>query len=142
MSKLKQYQAELQNATQQALRDMSERSQTNFHEHGLNQNGDKMREVTNDLNESQRVVEEAKGPSLMDQLKANVSHFFNYENGMQDIKRFGMKGWDEIGHATRAFHDPDTIPVSPSYLEANTNSPLQTLQQQIYVPEQEQEMSR
>jgi len=122
--KLKEYQAHLLNSTQQALRDMNQRSQTNFHEHGLNQNGSPLQEVQNELNESQRVVveQEATAPKKL---------------GEGYVMNMGLKGLDEFGHALRAFHDPDTIPVAPSYLDTS-QSPLQEFQQELPQPAMEQ----
>ena len=130
MSKLQEYQAHLATATQQALRDMSERSQTNFHEHGLNQHGSPLQTVQNTLNESQRVVVEQTTTTAPKIGEGALMNMFN-------------KGRDEIGHATRAFHDPDTVPVAPSYLDSS-RSPLQELQQELPQPQmkQQQEMER
>ena len=129
MSKMKEYQDTLTAATAKAAQQMAN---NNFADHGLNQNGTPLQTYQNQLNESIRVVQVIDNSPRKPKL------------GEGAVKSMLMKGWDEAGHMTRAFHDPDTVPVAPSYLESNTPSPLQAMQQELHQPamEQQQEMER
>ena len=131
MSKLKQYQTTNLNARNDALQTM-DRANNNFAQHGLNQNGEPLRQIQNELNEASRVVE------VVDESPAKPKIGHNFAMNM------AMKGWDEAGHLTRWFHEPDTVPVAPSYLESSAPSPLQEYQQELHTPqmEQQQEMER
>ena len=122
MSKLKDYQRTLEMAQANTAKQMAN---NNFAEHGLNQNGDPLRTYTNERNEATRVVDVVnKSP--------------NKKFGEGALKDMWNKGRDEIGHVTRAFHDADTVPVAPSYLDTN-RSPLQDYQQhELHEPAMQQ----
>ena len=114
-------------SAQQAL----ERMGNNMPEHGLNQNGEPLRQIQNEMNEAVREVEVIDNSPPARKL------------GEGALTSMFMKGWDEAGHLTRAFHDADTVPVAPSYLEAQAPSPLQEYQQEMTIePQPEQEMER
>ncbi len=77
--------------------------------------------------------------------------------GAGHVAAMGRMGLDELGHATRAFHDADTVPVisepgafgepTPQEVFADklsVESPLQAVQKDLYTPkvEKQQEMER
>lgn len=125
-------------AMQDALKAMDAKSRTNYHEHGLNQNGSPMVQVESIRNDAVLVVDSVSPDK--------------HKIGEGQLAAMGRMGLDEISHALKAF--PDSIPITPEYGALGEPTPqevfaethdidlLSQYQQDIQVPSQEKGLER